>query len=561
MRNKQYIFCIFIIIIFLGIVALFAYKKAYFYPVADNITHLMGAESLYYDTDLKVENNDYERLITKYNYYAETTKDLIGDYYIGSIAVISKPNAQSSYYVAKPIFYLSYLALFTPITDLLLRAILSNILLLLAILGIILYILMTHLEKKQFSLLVIIIPIFLVALLGSQLLFYIPLFHPEIFINLIVILSTVPLLLAKKTHTYIYVVSGIAGALLLSEKQIALFFPLVTMIFIFFTNRNALKYYVGGFVVGVLLITLLYQSIYQTFTPYDGPRGLIRYSDTDGIYFTKSNVKLVSFPFPMSYIDRFYEYFLGKNIGIFVYGPLSIIFLLYTGYFVVKRQWLHVVFFLPVLLYIGVYFFSVTPKTSYGGSTAIGNRYFFQVYLYVLLVVAIYVTKFISGFSYPHLKIKNGKIVIGNILAIVFFITISLLVYRPFYRNYARAIRDHVFIPENSKIFSFFPIELTYSQQIYNGLHTVNVFNNYIVINNGYRVIEEEHKRGITENKSNVIEISPDGNFRLDTRDEFTKVRSYRLNFLFEESVYFGLYEVHCKDSNQEVCVYLSSEE
>ncbi|HRN70022.1 MAG TPA: hypothetical protein PLS49_02450, partial [Candidatus Woesebacteria bacterium] len=350
-------------------------------------------------------------------------------------------------------------------------------------------------------------------------------------------------LLSHKLPRYMYIISGFIGSLLFSEKQIALVFPLVTLGYLFITNRKWCMYYLSGFISGILLILLLYQSIYHTFTPYDGKRGLVRFEN--GIQFDPQGIPHI-FVFPFNYIERFIEYFFGKNIGIFIYNPFSILFGIYFLYALIRRKWLQLILFLPVLVYVSVYFLVVNPYYSYGGATSLGNRYFFQIYVYVLLVV----------FIYSQSYLKQQQALLSTVVGMFIMSLFALLVYRPFFIYMQRALKDHIFIVENKKLFSFLPVELSYSSLIYTDLHLANSFNNYIAINNGFAVLEEQDKRGITQNNSYIIETSQYGNFRLDSNTNVIKIKSYNSMALKTKSKYYALYKVvHC---NNKICLYLS---
>ncbi|HRN70023.1 MAG TPA: hypothetical protein PLS49_02455, partial [Candidatus Woesebacteria bacterium] len=168
-----------IILFFVLILSFIIRNKSVFTPVGDNITYLIGAESLYYDKDIKIQQKDFKRLFITYKEVPE------------NIPIIVKPDGQGDYFVAKPIFYMGYLALFTFITDPLLRAIISNILILIILLYVSISILLFYYKKHTTVIALVMLVGFLVAITTSQLPFYISVFHPELFFNMLVLLSTI----------------------------------------------------------------------------------------------------------------------------------------------------------------------------------------------------------------------------------------------------------------------------------------------------------------------------------------------------------------------------------
>ena len=367
---------------FLYVLAFAVFVASHFYfsrnqeftYIGDNITYLTGSESAYYDHDFTIDLNDFKRFS---NNHPEIPLE---------IPIIGKETTRGTFGVSKPLVFMMYFSVFTPIKDELLRAVVANSIIF-SIWFAILYLLVRKI-KNTWDTHITAVLLFTVLLFVSQANFYLNVYHPEIFINTLVLLSSIPLFFPgdsiKKRQYFIFF--GLIGSLLISEKQLALFFPFITAAYLFWTKRwiPLLSYAFGLFIGGVMVI-LLYQMLYGTFTPYDGDRGMIRFIGGE----IKFNIKEtgVIFAFPALNFDRFMEYFFGRNIGVFIYNTAFILYIFFACYFYKQKE--KFIAFLPVFLYVFVYFFIVSPYYSYGGATSLGNRYFFQVYGFVIFMIII----------------------------------------------------------------------------------------------------------------------------------------------------------------------------
>jgi len=150
----------------------------------------------------------------------------------------------------------------------------------------ILYFLVRRLHDKRNSHFIA-ATLFTLLLFLSQANFYLNVFHPELFINSIVIVCSLPFFFSGSfsQKRYLYILCGLAGSLLFSEKQLALFFPVVVVGYLFLSKKyKAFFSYIFGLFIGAILIIFLYQVLYGTFTAYDGGRGMIRFAEETLIF-------------------------------------------------------------------------------------------------------------------------------------------------------------------------------------------------------------------------------------------------------------------------------------
>lgn len=495
----KYFFLVFILIVVIP--NLFLSRTIKFNNVADNITYLMQAESLYYDHDFKLEKKDFLRM---YLEYPQIVKKL---------PIISKKDINGQLTYAKPIFFTIYISLFSWIVNPVYRGFLMNL-----ILSFFLYLIVFKIlkNKKLFLL-------FCVLMFFSQFNFYFTQIHPEIFTNLLVLIAALPMFFNSKKR-YLYMLSGLMGGILAFEKQMAIFFPLVTIGYLFFKNRNNFYYYLTNFIIACLFGLGLNYAFHGDVIAYQGLRGLSSF-DGQKIYFHSQGI-IKPFTFPLAYMERFKEYFFGKILGIFVYNSVFILFLI-----VFVKNFKKIFIFLPVILYIAGYFFAVDPVFSYGGASTIGNRYFFQIYFYVVSTSLLYLSTLKRKFS----------------VVIIFLFIFSVFIYRPFYRNYNRAIMDHfIIVMNNNKTFGWLPLELSYYQVIFSDLVSENKIEDKIfILNNGIPVNQEKRGKWLPKRINEVIEISEDGNFLLRKKVKVVKVeRLYRLNYLFNKGPFIGLFKI-----------------
>ena len=463
---KQLIYILFFIV-FISSHFYFS-RNQQFRPLGDNITYLIGAESFYYDRDFVIDNQDFARLASNH-----PKADA------GHIPIIGKETSSGMHGVSKPLIFMVYLSFFTPIKDELLRAQIANVILIFSWF-VILYFLVKKLRDK-FSSHFIAVSLFSMLLFLSQANFYLNVFHPEIFINTLVIVSSLPLFISSNfsKKRYFYIFCGLVGSLLFSEKQLALFFPLVTAGFLFLSNKHKSFFsYVFGLFLGGLLTIFLYQVLYGTFTPYDGARGMIRFRQETVVFKAQGAAEI--FTFPGHFANRFIEYFFGRNIGVLVYNSSFLVYIMFFIYYLFSKKVKLLLAFLPIFLYLFTYFLVVSPTYSYGGATSLGNRYFFQVYVYVLFMII---------FS----TLKLSKIVEKSVVTLLLIpvISFSSLVYIGYYHLFPSAIKDHLIIPEHRRIFSIFPRELAYARLMYSDLPIENHWENTFIINGGYPLIRD----------------------------------------------------------------------
>src|SRR3989344_2195739 len=463
---KQLIYILFFIV-FISSHFYFS-RNQQFRPLGDNITYLIGAESFYYDHDFVISDKDFTRLASNHPKVP-----------IEHIPIIGKETSSGMQGVSKPLIFMMYLSFFTPIKEELLRAQIANVILLFSWF-VILYFLVKKLRDK-FSSHFIAVVLFLVLLFLSQANFYLNVFHPEIFINTLVIVSSLPLLISDNfsKKRYFYIFCGFIGSLLFSEKQLALFFPLVTAGYLFLSNKHKPFFsYIFGLFLGGLLTIFLYQVLYGTYTPYDGARGMIRFREEIVVFKAQGAAEI--FTFPGQFVNRFNEYFFGRNIGVFIYNASFFIFIMFFIYFLISKKIKLMLSFLPVFLYLLTYFLVISPYYSYGGATSLGNRYFFQVYVYVIIMIVLS-------------TLKLSKIVEKSVVTLFFIqiITFSSLVYIGYYHLFPSAIKDHLIVPEHRRIFSIFPRELAYASLMYTDLPIENHWENTFIINGGYPLIRD----------------------------------------------------------------------
>ncbi len=223
--SSVFIYLVYFLIFILS--HLYFSRDQIFRPLGDNITYLIGAESFYYDHDFVVDDQDFTRLKSDH-----PKADA------GHIPIIGKETSSGMHGVSKPLIFMMYMSFFTPIKDELLRALTANSILLFSWF-MILYFLVKRVRDKWSSHAVA-ATLFTILIFLSQANFYLNIFHPEIFINTLVIVSSLPLFIADNSSKkrYFYIFCGFIGSLLFSEKQLALFFPLVTAVYLFLSYKN-----------------------------------------------------------------------------------------------------------------------------------------------------------------------------------------------------------------------------------------------------------------------------------------------------------------------------------
>ncbi len=522
---KKYLFFIFTFILLVVLPSIYLSNKLEFTNVGDNITYIMQAESLYYDHDFKLEKKDFKRM---YAEYPQIVKKL---------PIISKQDLEGNLTFGKPIFITIYFALFTPIQNPIHRGLAANLLLSL-FLYISAYVLIK--DKKLFLM-------FCVLMVFSQFNFYLPEVHPEIFTNAFVLMSALPMLAIFPKKTWIYSVAGAAGGILIFEKQLAIFFPLVTLTYLYFKEQKYFRRYFIFFLTTCLVGLGINYLLHGDAIAYQGLRGLSQF-DGKNLVFQPQGV-VTPFIYPLTYMERLKDYFFGKIIGIFVYNPGFIIFLfsLLISIFLAGKKRVNLLLFTPPLLYLATYFFAVDPGFSYGGATTIGNRYFFQIYFFVITLALIVIKK------------ENFKKPISTFLVITTII-FSFFIYRPLYRNYSRAIMDHfVIVLNNEKTFGIFPLELSYHQTILSDLVGENKIDDKIfIINNARPVVQQNNDKWLPRGKSMIVEVSENSNLTLPKRLSYQdgrktkrnyllkRIKTVTINYVFLKKHYVTLFEVDC---------------
>ena len=539
---KKYLFFIFTFILLVMLPSIYFSNKLTFTNVGDNITYIMQAESLYYDRDFKLEKKDFERM---YGEYPQIVKKL---------PILSKKTTDGTIAFGKPVYITLYYALFTPIAHPVYRGLAANL-----ILSLVLFMITAKVikDKKLFVL-------FCVLMFFSQFHFYLPQIHPEIFTNVLVLVASLPLLLDSKNRWF-YILSGFMGGILVFEKQMAVFFPLVTLFYLFIKNRNKSYIYLFSLISFLLVGFGINYVLHGDAIAYQGLRGLTKFDGNNMVFAPQGMIK--PFTFPLAYVERFKEYFFGKIIGIFVYNPGFALFVSVFFYLVSKikskaTKLTNLIAFLPVFFYLGIYFFAVDQAFSYGGATTIGNRYFFQIYFYVLLVAIMIFNKAVS---------KRTSKLIFYALAITVII-FSALIYRPFYRNYSRAIMDHFVIAlNNEKTFGYFPLELSYYQVVLSDLVSENKIDDKIfILNNARAVVQEGNGKWLPSGVSKVIEISENGqyispkrldnptNSKLKANFKYKIKNTVKLNHLYSKGPSVILFEIDCK-GDQKMCALIKN--
>ena len=107
---------------FLYVLAFAVFVASHFYfsrnqeftYIGDNITYLTGSESAYYDHDFTIDLNDFKRFS---NNHPEIPLE---------IPIIGKETTRGTFGVSKPLVFMMYFSVFTPIKDELLRAVVAN---------------------------------------------------------------------------------------------------------------------------------------------------------------------------------------------------------------------------------------------------------------------------------------------------------------------------------------------------------------------------------------------------------------------------------------------------
>lgn len=496
MKIKSIYFFIIVYSIFVVIPAAILNQGNKFQTGGDSISYLLQAESIYYDRDLIYEKKDIIRFNEKYKKYLS----------VKNLRIISKQIDKEKSSFAKPIVFSLFISLFTGISDPVLRAATANLLLLF----IIYYFVFLIIKNRKFFI------IFCILVLFSQMYFYIPIVHPEIFYNFLVIISAAPLFFNSKKAGF-YILSSIIGGILIFEKQIAAVFPMTVLVYLFFLNKKKFYQYFITLFISVILILSLNILLHGDALVYQGLRGASVF-DGKNINFT-SRGKIEPFTFPMSYWHRFKEYFFGKNIGIFVYNTAFLLLPFLIFFNKKKVNTVKFIFSLPIFLYLLIYFIAVDPLYSYGGSTSIGNRYFFQIYIYVLLVIC------------NLLKEIREKSALKTFIFFVLILCIlfSAKIYYPFYKNYSRATQDHLKTVFQNKVFNFLPIELAYAEVIYQDLSEKDKIGKNIFF---------------LRNSNEIIEISATKNFSVLNKFKKAKlIYSYELNYLLKKKYYLGLFK------------------
>jgi len=532
---------LFIITFFFTVILihLFYTTNLKFISVGDNISYLMQSESLYYDHDFKLENKDFTRTIEKYSNFIKT------------IPILSKNNDGKLTY-GKPVFFTLYYSSFTPINNPFVRAYVANGILLL-ILFIISFIILNKkfIKEKYFYLYWI---LFSLLLFFSQMNFYLPQIHPEIFTNLIILVSTLPLFIENK-KSYLYFISGFIGGIIIFEKQLAIVFPLITLIYLFFySKRKNLIFYFISFSIAIIFGLIINYLLHGDFIAYLGIRGLTLYNK-GSLMFSGGNINV--FTFPTAYFNRFIDYFLGRNIGIFVYNAILIVFILFGLYWlVIKKSIKYFIFFLPVLIFIFIYFFAVDIQFSYGGATTIGNRYIFQISFYILLII-FYLLSFVKGIV--------KKILISLIILIIIF---EASIFRPFYNNFKRAITDHLVIAYNNKPINYFPLEVAYVRIANEELTIANRIGDIYIINKSFPIIQEGDGKWLPEGIVEIVELS-NSDFKFErlleninnNKVEINTINTFYLSYLNKDGVYYAYYKVKCQTNNadKDKCLFVKT--
>lgn len=480
MKTIRYSFLLYVLAFAVFVASHFYFSRNQeFTYLGDNITYLTGSESAYYDHDFTIDVHDFKRFSVNHPQIPL------------EIPIIGKETTTGTFGVSKPLVFMMYFSLFTPMKDELLRAVVANSIIFSTWFAM-LYLLVRKIKDTWWNHLSA-VTLFTILLFLSQANFYLNVFHPEIFINTLVLFTSIPLLfpIGSITKRQYFIFFGLIGSLLISEKQLALFFPFITAGYLFWTKRwTALFSYTFGLFIGGVMVILLYQMLYGTFTPYDGDRGMIRFIGGEITFNVKETGEI--FAFPALSFDRFMEYFFGRNIGLFIYNTAFLIYISLFVYFYRKKE--QIILFLPVFLYVFVYFFIVSPYYSYGGATSLGNRYFFQIYSFVIFVIVISFLNF--------KKLKQFSFFLTALFPVLVF---SFLIYSPYYHVFHRAIKDHIIVPENKKLHSLFPHELDYARLIYTDLHGVNQWQNLFIINKGYPLNQYEDSFSLISKSSYVI--------------------------------------------------------
>ncbi len=543
MKRSNYLIFFIGISIFLILPLIYFIPKLQFGPVGDNITYLLQADSIYYDHDFVLNRKDVYRF---QNNYAMSLK---------KFPIISK-RFDKHVVFAKPVMFTSYLAFFGWLKNPIYRATLSNGILLLLILFIAFVILQRKLKGAR---LVVMWSLLLIALFVSQMPFYLPQIHPELFFNFLVIMSALPLII-DADNKLLLVISSLFGGILIFEKQLASFFPLIVFLYLIVKKEGRtqnLKVYLTTFIITVTTISWLNIHLHGNLLPYQGVRGIARLINTEVVFHGSSN--LHPFTFPLNYSHRLLEFFLGKNIGIFVYNNAFLLFLGLSFYFIYKKHYRDFLLFIPPLIYLLTYFIAVDPVFSYGGGTSLGNRYFFQIYIYILLVV--FVTR-------PLMYFKKKILLFFT----VFLVLISTIVYLVPFKVYTRAIIDHLNLAFGRKrIMFFFPTELSYYQPVLTDLRLENRVNDKIFIINGNQpVVQENNLKWIPRGKTEIIEVSNTQRFTLPNRVQpgknhhktnslsVKKVRWYKTKYWKHDGPFVAEFIIECtmpvSDTNQEKC-------
>ena len=347
---------------------------------ADQATHIMAAQSIWYDFDMQYTLEDLAR-------FRETMPKEPGP-----VNAFLKMGGDDCLYFAKPFLYALFSSPFSGLLGL------SGFMVFNALcLGFIGAILIRILEK-HFSKL---ISLFLIIglLIFSPFLAWTPIVHPDIFIAFLLTIGSF-LLICSDKKTPIRLLGALMLGLVLYEKQ--------TFIFIVIPLILVLAVNIGKkLVIYILIVIFIGWAIPSTvnwvqdgnFSPYKGLRFVVqtkvpgtfplesgwdaaslKMGLTDAVF--KKEALLRALFHNLSLLpSKFTDFLIGRQTSILLYFPVALFLLIYL---VFHSTWRSTTIISGFFLYLAIQWL-VFPTNGYGGSQTYGPRYIMQA-LPVLLI-------------------------------------------------------------------------------------------------------------------------------------------------------------------------------
>lgn len=353
---------------------------------ADQATHIMAAQSIWHDGDLKYTREDLAR------FREAMPKES------GPVGAFLKTDSKGGFYFAKPFLY----ALFSsPFVGLLgLNGFIIFNTLCLGLIGII----AIRVLQKNFSQS---ISFFMVIslLVFSPFFAWLPVAHPDIFITFL-LFSGGFLLIHRNITTTAYLLGALMFGLALYEKPtFILIIPFLIITVIDQINRRVLLYIIIVIFFGWAIPSSVNLIQDGNILSYQGLRFYIRpfpaifpldpgwdthelgLASTDKVFKGYTLLKTIFDNLPLL-PSKLIDALVGRQTGILLYFPVALFLLIYL---IFHPAWRSIVVVGGFLFYLSVYWLAF-PTNGYGGSQTYGPRYMMQA-LGVLLLALMFVSR------------------------------------------------------------------------------------------------------------------------------------------------------------------------